>query len=57
MTQEEEERRRRVVTEEERRKQPGLPEETEDKGRGKKDLQEKLKLFNPPADPWASGGV
>ncbi|KAM6997773.1 intersectin-1 [Tautogolabrus adspersus] len=59
VTQEEEERKRRGLDEEEEEglKGAGPLEESEDEGRGKMDMQEKLtKLFSQPADPWASTG-
>ncbi|XP_060896327.1 intersectin-1 isoform X1 [Labrus mixtus] len=56
VTQEEEERKRRGLDEEEEGvKGEGPLEESDDEGRGKMDMQEKLtKMFSQPADPWAS---
>lgn len=50
--------KRGMEVEEEGKKGVRLAEEKEDEGRGKEDMQEKLKkLFRHSDDPWASAGV
>lgn len=57
VTQEEGRRRSVMEEEEEGRKGMGPVEDKADESQNKRDMQEKLnKLFNQPADPWATTG-